>query len=229
MKIPKQVTGNQDKKDPIGGIFKEQLIVNADYGKCHACAIDDNGRCWVWGKNDLGQLGIQIRVDTVDSPRMVPGVEGFCTNCSCSDEATMCLVRKNKVKSFRSVVLFGFGDWKARALLHQRNRDVVSISCGKSICSYVTSLGELFVFDPKKDILISKHVHGTVENIHFTSCKVTNTRNFVLTRGGDCYEFNTYKNDKGNDVSCSKLQRVYGIKRASSIAASDKHAMCVST
>ena len=221
--FPRRVFGD-DKRDPISReTFKEQRIIDASCGNVHAIVIDSNGRCWSFGINSTGQLGFQIDASPrVKFPRVIAGIEGECLSVSCSDETTLVLVRKKN--NTKAIVRFGSGDCKPKQIRFSSRSAPVSMSCGNSISAFVCETGDLYRFHSTKCDDSEAHKVEEFNSVPFVSCTMTNSRGFVLARNGDCYEFEV--NERSG--KCSDLKRVLGVKRATSISASDKHALSIS-
>ncbi|CAL6325513.1 unnamed protein product [Bathycoccus prasinos] len=221
--FPRRIFGD-DKRDPISReTFKEQRIVDASCGNAHAVVIDSKGRCWSFGLNGTGQLGFQIdAISRVKFPRVVVGIEGYCLSASCSDETTLVLVRKNN--NTKAIVRFGSGDCKPKQIRCSSRSAIVSMSCGNTISAFVCENGDLYRFHSKKlDDCEAQRV-DEFNSVPFVSCTMTNSRGCVLARNGDCYEFEV--NERSGE--CSVFSRVVGVKRATSISISDKHALSIS-
>ncbi|CAL6323617.1 unnamed protein product [Bathycoccus prasinos] len=221
--FPRRIFGD-DKRDPISReTFKEQRIVDASCGNAHAVVIDSKGRCWSFGLNGTGQLGFQIdAISRVKFPRVVVGIEGYCLSASCSDETTLVLVRKNN--NTKAIVRFGSGDCKPKQIRCSSRSAIVSMSCGNTISAFVCENGDLYRFHSKKlDDCEAQRV-DEFNSVLFVSCTMTNSRGCVLARNGDCYEFEV--NERSGE--CSVFSRVVGVKRATSISISDKHALSIS-
>ena len=221
--FPRRIFGD-DKRDPISReTFKEQRIVDASCGNAHAVVIDSKGRCWSFGLNGTGQLGFQIdAISRVKFPRVVVGIEGYCLSASCSDETTLVLVRKNN--NTKAIVRFGSGDCKPKQIRSSSRSTIVNMSCGNIISAFVCENGDLYRFHSKKlDDCEAQRV-DEFNSVPFVSCTMTNSRGCVLARNGDCYEFEV--NERSGE--CSVFSRVVGVKRATSISISDKHALSIS-
>ncbi|MEO3855384.1 hypothetical protein [Acrocarpospora sp. B8E8] len=52
-------------------------IVDIEAGMAHNLAVKSDGTLWVWGENDLGQLGNGSYGDFMPAPRPVPGLKGI--------------------------------------------------------------------------------------------------------------------------------------------------------
>jgi len=222
--FPRRIFGD-DKRDPISReTFKEQRIVDASCGNAHAVVIDSKGRCWSFGINSTGQLGFQIDASPrVKFPRVVVGIEGDCLSVSCSDETTLVLVRK-KSNNVNAIVRFGSGDCKPKQIRCSSRSMIISMSCGNIISAFVCENGDLYRFHSKKLDDNEAQRINEFNAVSFVSCTMSNSRGCVLSRNGDCYEFEV--NERSGE--CSVLNRIVGIKRATLISISDKHALSIS-
>jgi len=98
-----QLGNGSDEKSPvpvtvdISGVLKDKELVDASVGNEHACALDDAGKAYCWGRNSDGQLGngsgekspVPVTVDTsgvLKDKELVDIITGGDSTCALDNE-----------------------------------------------------------------------------------------------------------------------------------------------
>ena len=131
-------------------IFDSVIITLVSCGYGHNIVLTKTNKCYVWGQNQYGQLGLGHH-DDESLPQELLGVSNVIF-MSCGGHHTVVLM---KYEHINKCYIWGRNDYGQLGLSHRgeqnspcklKLRGIVSISCGFQNTMALTSLGKLYTW-----------------------------------------------------------------------------------
>jgi len=141
--------GSADYLEPRPVYFFEDNNLKAKQisaGQAFSLVLGDDGRCYTWGKNDQGQLGIggSISMDVYameNFPRAIDGLEGHeIAYISAGHAHAVALTTTGEL------FLWGMKNWMEPHKVESGGVSFKSVSCGRNFTAAVTDAGDVYTF-----------------------------------------------------------------------------------
>jgi len=138
--------------------FQKHSFVQVAAGSEHSCALTSNGKVYIWGGNEDGQLGLGESLQTLLIPRLILNLHKFnIREVSCGASHTMALADNGAIFSWGRGAngRLGHGNETAvnepKKIQSLKNIQVIRISCGWSHSMCIDSLGQVYTWGKGAD------------------------------------------------------------------------------
>merc|ERR1712228_86493 len=215
--------------------ISNKFIISGTCGSTFNLLIDDNGKMHAFGKNNVGQCGLNHTNAHVLTPTLIPfESDKYVIDIAAGWEHSLCCTSDGDIYSWgngyegtRAVLGHGDKGMRIKPTLIEKlkSENIIRVCCGydHSLCSTVN--GKLYTFG-LLPALIEMSKYGKKSTSKIIDIAAGEANSLCLDEDGFCYQW-THKISSAQSDIKQINKKFFGGMAVQSIAAGDKFSFCI--